>query len=96
VCASNRSDGSRDSSFVVLVFVDSLSLGSHFWPFTDVLREIWPAVTRKVGKARITQIAECRDGVSSSAVNLPPAYCRESAADTAASTIDLRYPRDLR
>ena len=23
---------------------------SHFWLFTDVLREIWPGVTRKVGK----------------------------------------------
>jgi len=32
----------------------------------------------------------------SSAINLPPAYCREFAADTAASTADLYYPRDLR
>ena len=23
-------------------------MSSQFWPFTDVLREIWPAVTRKV------------------------------------------------
>jgi hypothetical protein len=22
---------------------------SHFWPFTEVLRKIWPGVTRKVG-----------------------------------------------
>ena len=22
-------------------------MGSHLWPFTDVLREIWPGVTRK-------------------------------------------------
>ncbi len=25
-------------------------MGSHFWPFTDVLREIWPAVTQKLRK----------------------------------------------
>jgi hypothetical protein len=27
----------------------ALTVRNHFWPFTDVLREIWPAVTRKVG-----------------------------------------------
>ncbi len=23
---------------------------SHLWPFIDVLREIWPGVTRKIAK----------------------------------------------
>ena len=27
-----------------------VKLGSHFWPFTDVLRNIWQFVTRKGGK----------------------------------------------
>jgi hypothetical protein len=36
--------------FLVLVFFDSSLLRSHFWPFTQVLRKIWPGVTRKVGK----------------------------------------------
>src|SRR6266550_2767508 len=26
------------------------TVGGHFWPFTQVLRKIWPGVTRKVGK----------------------------------------------
>jgi hypothetical protein len=33
--------------FVVLAFFDS-SLRNHFWPFTHVLREIWPGLTGKV------------------------------------------------
>jgi len=32
---------------------------SYFWPFTDVLREIWPAVTEKFGKtADYTDVTE--------------------------------------
>jgi hypothetical protein len=27
-------------------------MGSQFWPFTGVLREIWPGVTRKVRFAK--------------------------------------------
>jgi len=37
-------------SFVVLAFFDFSSLRTHFWPFTRVLREVWPGVTRKVGQ----------------------------------------------
>jgi len=34
-------------------------LRSYFWPFTDVLREIWPAVTEKFGKtADYTDVTE--------------------------------------
>jgi len=33
--------------FLVLAFFDSSLLRSHFWPFTEVLRKIWPGVTRK-------------------------------------------------
>jgi len=28
---------------------------SHLWPFIDVLREIWPAVTQKVGFAALNR-----------------------------------------
>jgi hypothetical protein len=31
-----------------LAFSDSSLLSCHFWPFTEVLREIWLAVTRIV------------------------------------------------
>src|SRR5437870_7944728 len=39
--------------FIIMIFFSCLavfgsSLRNHFWPFTDVLREIWPAVTRKM------------------------------------------------
>jgi len=27
----------------------------HFWPFTDVLRQIWLAVTQKVGFATLSR-----------------------------------------
>src|SRR5205809_2741233 len=45
--------------FVVLAFLDFSSLRSHFWPFTQVLRKIWPGVTRKVGKTE-----DVTDGIS--------------------------------
>jgi len=34
-------------------------VGSQFWPFTDVLREIWPGVTRKIEEDLRT--ADCTD-----------------------------------
>ena len=37
-------------SFLVLAFCDIPSLRTHFWPFTRVLSEILPEVTRKVWK----------------------------------------------
>src|SRR5437762_13496850 len=40
-------------NFFFLLFWPSFgpeSFRGHFWPFTDVLREIWSAVTRKFGK----------------------------------------------
>ncbi|MEY2538356.1 MAG: hypothetical protein QOG67_2096, partial [Verrucomicrobiota bacterium] len=38
--------------FLVLAFFGLETFRGHFQPFTDVLREMWPAVTRKVGKIR--------------------------------------------
>jgi len=37
-----------------LTFFASETVRGHFQPFTDVLREIWPAVTRKIGQPQIT------------------------------------------
>jgi hypothetical protein len=36
--------------FLVLAFFEFSLLRTHFWPFTEVLRKIWPGVTQKVGK----------------------------------------------
>jgi len=36
--------------FVVLAFFGPKAFRGHFWPFIDVLREIWPGVTRKIAK----------------------------------------------
>jgi hypothetical protein len=45
---------------VVLAFFDSSLLSCQFWPFTEVLRKIWPSVTREVcfaaERPRITRI----------------------------------------
>jgi len=35
---------------IVLAFFSPESFRGHFWPFTDVLREIWWPVTRKIIK----------------------------------------------
>jgi hypothetical protein len=34
--------------FLVLAFFGFSLLSCHFWPFTQVLRKIWPGVTRKM------------------------------------------------
>jgi hypothetical protein len=41
--------------FVVLAFLDSSLLRSHFWPFTEVVRKIRREVTRKVGFAGLNR-----------------------------------------
>jgi hypothetical protein len=34
--------------FLVLAFFGPEGFRGHLWPFIDVLREIWPAVTQKL------------------------------------------------
>ena len=36
-------------SFIVLAFFEPETVRGQFWPFTGVLRETQPAVTRKIG-----------------------------------------------
>ena len=49
--------------FVVLAFLDFSLLRTHFWPFTEVLREIRREVTRNLAVfLRITNCADDTDG----------------------------------
>jgi len=68
-----------------------------------VLREIWQGVTPKVGNfsnnrgcGGFHRLLKAVMGQPFSGQFAAPAYRREFAADTAASTADLYYPRDLR
>jgi hypothetical protein len=52
------------TSFCCFGLLWLLTVRSQFWPFTDVLREIRPAVTQKVGEIVEADYADVADEVS--------------------------------
>ena len=49
-------------SFVALAFFEPETGRDQFWPFVDVLREIWMAVTRKVEENHGSAYVEANRG----------------------------------
>src|SRR6266568_9379330 len=56
-----------------------LVVRSHFWPFTDVLREIWPGVTRKMKREICRQPRRLPTTPNRQAMRLPYNCCCFSA-----------------